>query len=492
MARYIETMWNTQSQGNRLDIVWPKDMREGLDIRGAKPTTTEEQPEATPSTPPPFGSNQELRRNLDRMNVQPVHTTGVGRRSDREFQFVSYPTVAQDELPSRFRNEGRATTPSAASGDTPPIKVTVTPYGIILESDDVGALNSIEDMIYTRSFSDLPVKPKIVLLKHSKAAEAHSLLSSILGLSSDSGGGGGLPGLIPGMANQMMPGMGDMLDAFGGGGGSSSTGAGLELTGSVSIVPDPSKNALWVQANSIDYAVIEEMIDFIDQPGPPQSPETLGQSYVIQVNYRSAEELVTIIKAQMAENIRSQQSGNNGGGGDPRQLQQQIIQQMLRGGRGGRGGGGGGNNNVEVEPPKMSISADAASNMILVTGPEFLYHQVDKFVKELDKAEVVDQQTISVIELNSNVSAAVLEESLKNLFGDNIQTGSSTSGTSRFGGTTTNRGFGGTTGGGNNAAQQMMMQRMMQRGGGGGFTGGGGRGGGGGGRGGGGGGRGGR
>jgi len=230
-----------------------------------------------------------------------------------------------------------------------------------------------------------------------------------LGLSSDSsgGGGGGLGGMLGGLAQNAIGGaagqmLGGLMGGGGGGGGSTATTSDM-LTGDASIAADAQLNVLVVSANDVDFDLIMQYVDYFDVDGPENDPFLDGRTYSIPVEYRDASELVELIKTMLPDRIKSpkQQSGGN-----PQAAQAQMLQQLMRGGRGG-GNQGGGNKGVEQTEPKMTLGADLAVNAVLVTGPEFLFKQVDEIVKTLDTPVAQGKEQMVVVPLKNMSSTAI-------------------------------------------------------------------------------------
>ncbi|HAN96082.1 MAG TPA: hypothetical protein DCQ98_00985 [Planctomycetaceae bacterium] len=383
---------------------------------------------------------------------------------------VQEPAGSDDPAPTADpTGDEEPATPVRPSVPGAEIIIEQTPYGLIIRSDDLDALDELEDLLRESASLDESVPaPTVYYLKNRKAAEAQQLLSEMLGLSGGSSGGGGLGGMIPGMLGNMMGGpAGDIMSAALGGGGSSSSGSSsmyLETTGDVGMVADPKLNALIVQANSTDLELIEELLEYLDQEEPPVPPELEGKTYLIPVRYLPVEQVAAIVKEQLADFVKSGGSENANPQAQAMQMQQQFLQQLMggRGGRGGRGGGGGGGGGADVETLKIAVSVEPVSGSLIVTGPDYLYQRVLAIVETIDRPEVAKNEYMEIIQLPNSVNPQLLRESLMTIF--QVPT------------------TGGTTGANANSAQarQQALQQMMRGGNmGGGFPGGGGFGGGG-------------
>lgn len=383
---------------------------------------------------------------------------------------------AQDEEQS----PGNKSVPGA------PVVIKETASGLLIISDDREMLAAIDAWLQESDGGDPgPEMPRIVELKFRKAVEMKDLLEMFLGLSSDSSGGGagGLGGMLGGLAQNAIGGAtGQLLGGLmgGGGGGGSTVTTSDMLTGDASIAADAQLNVLVVSANDADFELIMQYVDYFDVDGPENDPFLDGRTYSIPVQYRDATELVELIKQMLPDRIKAPKQ--QGGGGNAQAAQAQMLQQLIRGGRGG-GNQGGGSKGVEQTEPKMTVGADAAVNAVLVTGPEFLYKQVEEIVKTLDSPVAQGEEELLLVPLKNMSSSAVksLVDSINATSGQEQAQNGSTNRNNRTAGANTG-GIPGAGGATNPADIFRAMQEQRARGGGGvqnanPFGGGGGRGG---------------
>ena len=410
--RRIEMLWPTTQRGNRLQFrVVGEDaprirQRDVPDGQAMPPETKPETPEAKPS----------------------VDTTGDPSAAVQQngWRLAAFQTPVAIKPVS---NQEQA----VGSSD---VFVEKTPYGLIIRSDDVDALDALEDLIRDTVGleSGIPV-PTVFYLKNRGAQEAQDLLGEMLGLSSGSSGGGGGLGMLGGLAGNMIGGAaGDIVGGMLGGGGSmggGSTGMYLETSGDIGMVADPKLNALVVQANDEDLELIDELLQFIDQEEPPVPPELEGKTRVIPIRYQDATQVATIVREQLSDFIKSA-GGQGGGGGQNAQAQaQQQILQALMGGRGGRGGRSGGGGGAEIEPVKIAVSVESNTNSLVVTGPVYLQDKVVEIVEQLDLPEIQAKQYIDVIPIGGKINPELLRAGLEAAFSaegsSNSSSGSSSS-----------------------------------------------------------------
>lgn len=369
------------------------------------------------------------------------------------------------------------------------VVISLGPAGIILQSEDLDALDELEGRL--RMIIDASnAKGKefhIMYLHHAKAQVVATLLQELLsGAASggDTGGGGGGGSLMGDLAAGMMGDMlGGLLGGMGGGGGG---GGGTAVSaGSAQITADIRLNALYIRANSRDLELIEDFIEVIDQPENPEGTQMQPKPRFIPVKYSTADSIAAVVRQVYSGRLTAE-----AGGGAQRQPSPQEFIQALRGG--GRGGQQQQNKGEEI---KMTVGVDTRTNSLIVAAPDYLFNEVKALVEQLDVSELASDQIVRVYSLKSS-NADVITRSVASLYGDKIsvtKTGTTGTTATRPGGAGAQRPGGQQPQqqqrpGGNQGGQgaqpqqpQMNMQDLInaaQRGGGGGGRGGGGGGGG--------------
>ncbi len=191
-------------------------------------------------------------------------------------------------------------------------------------------------------------------------------------------------------------------------------GSSFTTSGSVQIVPDERLNALFIQAAPQDIALIDRLLDHIDQKGIPDT-EVASRPRLIPVYNTSAAEIANNLKEIYQHRLITSSSGGSSGGSRP------GAEEFLRALRGGsRGGGRGGSSGDQNEPEKMSISVHEVSNSVVVNAPQALYEEVEQLVAILDQAAILtNPQTTTTIPIQG-VSAAVIQQALKAMLGDQV------------------------------------------------------------------------
>lgn len=409
----IQDMYGALQRPNKFNVVRSKSA--GGDsiqkIERSFPETRKQQPAPSiegPAAPKKSGETAPS-SGSEKSQIPPRDTTTSNGFSPR---FIPVSMMQEEEKPKQSAKQG-----DIKSVDGAPILIRENPAGLMIVTDDLKALAEIKRLLDEyEEVINRPALPTIVELKHRKAVEMKDLLEMFLGLkSSDSGGGGGgLGGMLGGMAQNAIGGMaGQMLGGLmnSGGGGDSVTVASDLLTGDVRIDADALKNVLLVQANPVDMETIMEYVNYFDTDSPEQAPQLDGRTYAIRVKYRDAVALSEVVKAQFPKRI---DSGQSGGQQQPNQQAQQlqVLQQLMGRGRGGRGGNQ--QNSVQQSEPKMTIGVDQEMNAILVTGPEFLYQQVNMLVEQLDTADAIKDGTVVVVGLK-NIRPDGLRDAINSL-----------------------------------------------------------------------------
>jgi type II secretory pathway component GspD/PulD (secretin) len=310
------------------------------------------------------------------------------------------------------------------------IVISLGPAGIILQSEDLDALDELEGRL--RMIIDASnAKGKefhIMYLHHAKAQVVATLLQELLSGASSGGdtGGGGGGSLMGDLASSMMGDMfGGLLGGMGGGGG----GASAVSAGSAQITADIRLNALYIRANSRDLELIEDFIEVIDQPENPEGTQMSPKPRFIPVKYTTADSIAAVVRQVYSGRLTAE-----AGGGAQRQPSPQEFIQALRGG-GGRGGQQQQNKGEEI---KMTVGVDTRTNSLIVAAPDYLFNEVKALVEQLDVSELASDQIVRVYSLKSS-NADVITRSVASVYGDKIsvtKTGTTSTTGTRPGGLT--------------------------------------------------------
>ncbi len=294
-----------------------------------------------------------------------------------------------------------------------PIVAAPGPGGTIIASEDLDALDALEQMLSITAGSSYGTTREyaVFYLKFAKAPAAAETLSKMFGGGGASSSGGGLMSGIAGAALGDLGG-GLMGDLLGLGGSSSVTGF---SAGSVDIVADTRLNLLLVYAQPQDIETVNQVLEILDQNEGPEEVEAQGKPRLIPVYNTTAEGIATVVKSVYSDRIE-------GAGGGNQPSPQDIIKALGR----GQGGGGG----ETQEPEKMTIGVDERSNSLVVRASDPLFQQVEALVRELDEQQRDSSKSTKIVSVkNANIDA--VKQALQGVFGSDAITTSSSNTSSR-------------------------------------------------------------
>lgn len=298
------------------------------------------------------------------------------------------------------------------------------PNGLIVSSQDPKVLAEFDRLMRLVADQELiaPSGPTIFYVVNIKATAAKELLETILSGSASSGGGGDLLG---GMAGAMLGGgFGALLGGGGGGGGDLLGGDSGIASGDYSITADPRLNCLVVKASPADMQLIEQLLQIIDQVESPFANESKGVVKMIPVISQDVDQVLSIIKSLYGEQIEGAAPSGGAAGGRGGQPDPAAIIQALRGG--GRGGRGGGGTSTELTEPKISITADTNTNMLIVLAQPSQIAEIEDLVKQIDFFGEAEEETISTTTLGG-FKSIIYEDAVRRVLGEQVQTNSTPS-----------------------------------------------------------------
>jgi type II secretory pathway component GspD/PulD (secretin) len=293
----------------------------------------------------------------------------------------------------------RTSAPASTSGPGAPILVAPGPGGTLIASDDVEALDQLEELLDVVAGRNTTSGREyaVFYLKYSKASTVAEILAAIFG----GRAGGGDRGIIGEMANNALGNVGGALmgDLLLGGGSS----GGVFSSGTVDIVPDARLNALVVRAKAADLDTIEQLLKVLDQRAGPEEVEAEAEARPIQVYNTEVTEIKQIVEELYQDRIA----------GPGAAMSPQEMLRMMRGGP-----------NTEQSIQKMSIAADVPNNLLIVRAPDALYFEVKALVEQLDQTMADSPEITKVIPLRLTNTAAV-ERALQSIL-PNVSSNTST------------------------------------------------------------------
>jgi len=399
--------------GNRITVLSPSS---GISVR--RPTSMLD----SFQTPPPAGANnlpqQPARGNTERTptlfernDAAPTESVprpaavpgdrGTRTSIPNAFRFVAQESVVESPKQAETTSTTITNATSVSSSEQPqvaaaidepqaaaevdvkskPIIIVPSPTGLVVVSDDVEALNELEDLLslVAPPSSTTERQFAVFYLRYATADSAAAVLSSLYGTNQGAnqrggrgGGRGGRGGNIVEEATAQIAGQ------LAGSAGTAITGLISGATGlgapTVDVVPIVDHNAILVRAKASDIDMIEQILDVLDQRAGPVEDLSDPEPRRIQINHMNASDMATIIQSVYADRI-----ANSGGGGGA--LSGNQLAQLF-------GGGG-----AQQEPQKMTLTADSRTNQLIVRAPDLLFEKVKRMCDELDQVAVAAEVT---------------------------------------------------------------------------------------------------
>lgn len=172
------------------------------------------------------------------------------------------------------------------------------------------------------------------------------------------------------------------------------------------ILPDLRSNAILVVGPPAEQRKVQQLLDVIDREDRPDTSAT-QRPYVIPVQYADANELATVVRevfaSQLFDSRNRNQRGNLpnigmalGGLGMTQNQRQSRVGENLQG--------------------KLTVGVDTKTNSIVVAAPAEIYREVENLVRILDEAARTQGRAARVVTLK-NTSPQAMEQALGNLFG---------------------------------------------------------------------------
>jgi hypothetical protein len=389
--------------GNRIRVLSPSGGVEvrrpatGFDALAPRPepsVTPQRQPvpDGTERTPSVFeGLNGTMPAATPAVPATPPRDRGAAVERTPPVRFASQEVAASDaeatsdsteqppaaDTTNATGSSAQATATAEEDPTSKPIIIVPGPSGLVVVSDDVAALNELEELL---SFVVPPTSSNerqfaVFYLRYTAADTASAVLSGIYGTGGNAARGGGGRGGRGGRGNIIEEVTGQLAEQLAGSAGSAITGLISGATGisstAVDIVPLIDHNAILVRAKASDLDMIEQIIEVLDQRSGPVPDQSDPEPRRIAVRYMAATEMKTIIESVYADRI----AGGGGGGGGGNLSTNQIAQLFGAGG-------------TQQEPQKMTITVDDRTNQLIVRAPDLLFEKVKTLVEELDQVQV--------------------------------------------------------------------------------------------------------
>lgn len=290
---------------------------------------------------------------------------------------------------------------------SPAIRCQLTPQGLLMQSDDLGALDAFENHLrmIAMPFESMPSPPIVFYLKYTKAVDAVRMLAELLE-------GGEAAGEAT--SSTLVNGYVSSADSFFGSYVSSEEGTMTLTSGTLTVLADSRLNRLIAQGSTEEIEQIEEYLRIIDKDNSITSVETYGTSHVIELVNTKASEVAEAVREAFAGRVieeASKQTAQAGSGGE-RPLPQSRVQQDERDRRSDNrpGEAKGGSQPVQDLEPKMTVAVHEPSNSLIITAPQQLFKEAEKLVRSIDERA---EETVQVFTpVNGEVFESVLQQFL--------------------------------------------------------------------------------
>lgn len=290
-----------------------------------------------------------------------------------------------------------------------PIRGQLVPQGVLLQSDDLAALDRFQEHLLeiAASSKNAPSPPIVYYLKYVNAEDAVKMLADLLD------GGRSLAEIPPG---SLINGSVSNTSGYFGSFTTKREGITTVTAGTATIVSDARLNRLIVQGTAEDVSVIEGYLRIIDKGNSITNIETFGRSHVIELLHTKAAEVAEMVKQAYAGRIAGattagqpgnqppQNNNNNNDRRDGEQRSRDVAEKPTRG-----------------RQAEMTVAVHEASNSLVITAPDALYAEVEALIRSID---VRSEQVTEVIPAAAGVD---LETILRTLNGQAPSSSSSRS-----------------------------------------------------------------
>ena len=294
------------------------------------------------------------------------------------------------------------------------IKAQVTPQGILIQCDDVAALNQFEEhlQLIAGPSGGFTQHIRVFYLSNEKAEVANRLLAELLGGTIRTGRGFG-GSLISRLMESEAPAPTSQANASNvpPAPGLAETISSVLTAGTATIVPDTRLNRLFVQGTATDIAEIEAHLQIIDREVSLADVKTYGRPRVIELKHTPADEIADMLRDVYAGRVeKSNRQNNQRQAGQPQGQPNQRGNQQPQGQNPQQA-----NQQQQKQTPVMTIAVSERSNAIIVTAPTQLAEEVESLTLALDGRGV---QGVCVLRLNN---PRTVEDALREIYGDQIR-----------------------------------------------------------------------
>ena len=333
-------------------------------------------------------------------------------------QRSSQPTAGGNELvealasktPDQFvsiPDRGRLLQTPAADASRPAIECQLTSRGLLIQCEDIQALNQFQDHLETLAGpgNATAADPVIYYLKFTRPADAIRMLAELLD------GGEAVTSVTDSLVNATVSSSsGSMLGSL----VTNREGMLTLIAGTATVVADSRLNRLIVQGTGQDIELIESYLRIIEKDSSITSIETYGKSHVIELENSRASEVEAAIRQAFAGRIAAANTppgapGSNAASrADVARAGEQAEQPKDKKADAKKAPPKPPAQQAQDLEPKMTLAVHEPSNSLIITAPDQLFQEVEALVQTIDRR---GEQTIQVITpQNSEVLETVLQE----------------------------------------------------------------------------------
>jgi type II secretory pathway component GspD/PulD (secretin) len=327
-------------------------------------------------------------------------------------QFVQF---SRDEAPAKkpaeqakadgpvFADKKMGTMPN----NPPPVEIKMDDQGhIIISSDDIDALDSIEELA-----AQLAAPRKGYKVYKLKYAWAYTVAVNLEEFFKDEDKKDSRSNIL------------DYIYGYGGQDDTKDTSNRLSKRRPLRFISDPDSNTILVEnADAAQLKTIAELIELYDKQ--QDDSQSVRKTESVHLEYSKAKVVAETIKDVYRDLLSSNDKALQGAKGNDRDSGRMYIYEFSSGDDGKK----------DQKMPKfkgqLSIGIDELSNSLVVSAPVYLFDQVHKMIKDLDQA-AAPTSTIKVIKLGQGVTSEQAREAISEILGDGSSKSKSSSQSSK-------------------------------------------------------------
>ena len=277
-----------------------------------------------------------------------------------------------------------------------PVRIGVGPDGrLVISSTDTAALDVLEDLLIQQN--PLPRSYKIFKLLFADAYDVKLILEDFFEEEEE-------------QKNRSSPFMFFFWDDFGSNDKKKTNR--LSSRRPIKFIRDAPTNSIVVQhADAVQLATVEELIKYYDKPEPPDS-QTVRKMIHVQLRYADSQTMVDKVKEVFIDlltpNDKARQKPKGEGGGS-----EEVINFNY----------GSSSSGELVKVPKfkgqLHLTADTASNSVVILAPVYILRIVEDMVRHLDDA-AKPSTDVQVVKLDGTINAGQVRETLAKMLGEQV------------------------------------------------------------------------